>query len=261
MTPHEAQQAQDKARERLRVLAASLRRAAKHPGKAELIHDLRVSIRRFTQVLRVFDGLFSHSRKMRRRLRRVMNLCGEVRNCDIAVEVLAEAGAPVNHALEKRLNQRRARAGRELAKLLDQRYVRSQIRRWRGWLKAQPGDERSVQALPRPAREFFTAGRAAAKAGAGYRQMHKFRLLVKKFRYTLEILGGKSGGPPVDVLRGLQGRLGAINDCVTTGEIIDDMGLSTARKRIIKTALNRLLASRAAGFRVYWHSQSKRRIK
>jgi len=210
-----------------------------------------VSIRRFKQVLRVFDGSFEHARRMRRSLREIMDLCGAARNCDIAPEVLKAAGVPANHALKKRLKQRRARAGRNLAKLLHRWHVHSHMRRWRGWLKAPPGDARPAVPLSRLSREFLDAGRAAAKAETSLKQMHKFRLLVKRFRYTLEILEA-SGNPPIDVLRDLQDRLGAINDCATTAELLDDMGVSASEKRRIKTAINRLIAHRTADFRVYW---------
>jgi CHAD domain-containing protein len=258
-TPNPAREAEVKARERLRTLAASLSRTVRFPGEAESIHRLRVSIRRFTQVLRVFDGppgssiRFGHSRKMRRRLRGLMDLCGAVRNCDIAVEVLEAAGVPADLALDKRLRQRRARAGRELAKLLDDWRVHAHMRRWRGWLKAQATEARPPQALPRLSREFLRSGAAAARAGAGFEQMHEFRLLVKRYRYTLEILDK----PPIDALRGLQERLGAINDCVTTADVIDDINLSAAGKRKIKAALNRLLARRAAEFRTYWRKSRR----
>ena len=39
-----------------------------------------------------------------------MDLCGEARNCDVALEVLDEAGVPPDAALEKRLKRRRASA-------------------------------------------------------------------------------------------------------------------------------------------------------
>jgi CHAD domain-containing protein len=258
MTPHETQKAEEQARERLQILSETLRNAAKHPRKAESIHHLRVAIRRFTQVLRVFDGLFNHPRKMRHALRGVMDLCGEARNCDIAPEVLTEAGVPPDSALEKRLKRRRARAGRDLVKLLDRWRVHSHMRIWEDWLKTQPGDAPPPQLLPRLSREFFAAGREAAKAGAGYRQMHQFRLLTKRLRYTVEIVGGEvvgSGEAQLERLRGLQERLGAINDCVTTADIVDDIGPGAASRRKIKAALNRLLERRAADFRVYWRMQ------
>ncbi len=191
-----------------------------------------------------------------------MDLCGEARNCDIAPEVLTEAGVPPDSALEKRLQRRRARAGRHLAKLLDRWHVHSHMRLWEEWLKAQPGDVQPPEVLPRLSREFFAAGRDAAKAGAGFKQMHRFRLLTKKLRYTVEIIGGEvvgSGEAQLDRLRGLQERLGAINDCVTTAEIIDEIGLRAPGRRKIKAALNRLLERRAADFRIYWRSQVSRK--
>ncbi len=185
-------EAENKAWSACARLRPALRRAAKHPGKAESIHDLRVAIRRFKQVLRVYDGLFAHPRKMRRSLREFMDLCGAARNCDIAPEVLTEAGVPPDSALEKRLKRRRARAGRDLVKLLDRWGVHSHVRRWRGWLKAQPGDAPPVPAAAAAFPRIFRRRPRGRAAEAGFRQMHKFRLLVKKFRYTAEILGGES---------------------------------------------------------------------
>ncbi|HEY1759543.1 MAG TPA: CHAD domain-containing protein [Bryobacteraceae bacterium] len=254
--------AEAKARERLRILAVNLRRAAKDPGDPDSIHDLRVSIRRFKQVLRVFDGLFSHSPRMRRGLREIMDLCGAARNCDIASDVLDAAGVPLDHGLRKRLKQYRAHAGRDLAKLLDKWDVHAHMRRWQGWLATEAGEALPARSLPSLAREFFAAGRAAAKASATVRQMHAFRLSVKRFRYTLEILGGKApSGIRMDAVRGLQDRLGAINDCVTTAELIDEIHRGAAGKREIKAALNRLIAHRSADFRIYWRTHFNRRTK
>ncbi|HEY1863779.1 MAG TPA: CHAD domain-containing protein, partial [Roseiarcus sp.] len=102
-------------------------------------------------------------------------------------------------------------------------------------------------------RDFVKAGNAAVRAEASFTQMHKFRLMVKRYRYTLEILAG----PPrqIETLRGLQERLGAINDCVTTGELLAESGMKRADQRRIKIALNRLLAHRAAEFRLYWRKK------
>jgi CHAD domain-containing protein len=264
MTPEQ------QARKRLNQLTACLRRAAKNPGEAGSIHRLRVAIRRFTQVLRVFDGCFSHTRKMRRRLRGLMDLCGAVRNCDIASEVLAAAGvardAPDNFTLDKLLKQRRAHEGRKLAKLLAEWNWTSAMRNWRAWLKKAPGKEAvPPPAPPQFAKEFRESGDAAAKAGAKFKHMHKFRLQVKKLRYTLEILNPDSSRLPA--LRGLQERLGAISDCATTADLIHEIGLgaaeerSIAEKRSIEAALECLLAGRAAKFRAYWRTNFRRRAK
>jgi CHAD domain-containing protein len=253
--------------ERLSTLAANIRRTAKNPGDADSIHDLRVSIRRFTQALRVFDGMFSHTRRMRRRLRELMDLCGSVRNCDIAPKVFAAAGTPADTALEKVLKQRRAHEDQKLAKLLKEWDSHSGMRHWPAWLKAkvkaEPKANDAMPAVPpKLMREFKRLGAIAAKPGASSGQMHKFRLSVKRLRYTLEILSPDS--EQLEMLRGLQDRLGAINDCVTTADLLDDFGLGAAAKRRIKAALNRLLANRAAEFRADWATfkqyEKKRRI-
>jgi CHAD domain-containing protein len=236
---------------RLKILAVELRRAARHPHNAETIHKLRVAIRRFTQALRVFRDSFepAHFDKMRRPLRKVMHRCGDVRNCDIALDVLEAAGVPADKSVEHRLHRLRSRAARALVKRLTAGPTHKDLRQWRTWVQ-QTRAVRPLGLIEKLERDFLKAGAAAVRAEASFTQMHKFRLLVKRYRYTLEILAG----PPrqIEILRGLQERLGAINDCVTTSELITGSGVEPAGQRRIKTALNRLLAHRAAEFRLYW---------
>jgi CHAD domain-containing protein len=241
---------------RLKTLTATLRRAAKHPHDAEAIHKMRVAIRRFSQVLRVFQDSFEHRhvRKMRRRLRKLMDLCGAARNCDIALEVLEAAGVPAEKSLEQRLRRVRSRAERELVKRLADPDTRADLHRWRTWsrpAKASAAPQRDV--LRQLARDFLRLGAAAARARAEFAQMHEFRLLVKRYRYTLEILGGSK--QRMEMLRRLQERLGAVNDCVTANELVADCGVKGVDLRRIKTAVNRLLARRTEEFRIYWRKQ------
>jgi CHAD domain-containing protein len=239
-----------------KTLAACLRRAAKHPHDAEAIHKLRVAIRRFSQALRVFQDSFEHHhvRKMRRRLRKLMDLCGAARNCDIALEVLEAAGVPADKPLQRRLRHFRSRAERELVQRLSDSDSRADLRRWRVWLRSAKADVEPPDNVPTKLnRDFSSAGNAAARAEAEFAQMHRFRLLVKRYRYTLEILGGPKRR--LDVLRRLQELLGAVNDCVTTGELVAECGVKGVDLRRIKTALNRLLARRTAEFRIYWRKQ------
>jgi CHAD domain-containing protein len=239
---------------RLKILAAELRRAAKHPHDAEAIHKLRVAIRRFTQALRVFQASFepAHFDKMRQPLRKVMHRCGEVRNCDIALDVLEAAGVPADNDVEHRLHRLRSRAARALVKRLAAGPTHKDLHRWRTWVQ-ETRAVRPLRLIEQLERDFVRAGNAVVRAEASFTQMHKFRLMVKRYRYTLEILAG----PPrqIEMLRGLQERLGAINDCVTTGELVAASGMKRADQRRIKTALNRLLAHRAAEFRLYWRKK------
>ncbi|HEY4361549.1 MAG TPA: CHAD domain-containing protein [Bryobacteraceae bacterium] len=237
--------------DRLKVLAVSLRRARQHPHNAEAIHKLRVAIRRFTQALRVFQDSFdpAHIRKIRRRLRKLMDLCGAARNCDIAVEVLEAAAVPADKPLQRELRRLRSRAERELVKRLSEKDSRVDTHHWRTWLKS-PAAVEAGTVLPKLARDFSKAGTAAVRAQATYSEIHQFRLLVKRYRYTLEILGGPD--QLLGLLRRLQEHLGAINDCVTTAELLDECGVQGVDLRRIKTALNRLLAHRTVEFRMYW---------
>ncbi len=70
-------------------LAFQIHRAAKLPGPDE-IHDVRVSIRRFSQGLTLFADFFPpwEIKKISRRLKRMMHLTSELRDRDIALELL-----------------------------------------------------------------------------------------------------------------------------------------------------------------------------
>jgi CHAD domain-containing protein len=191
---------------------------------------------------------------MRKPLRNLMRLCGAVRNCDIALEVLEAAAVPADKTLRRRLRNLRSRAERELVKRLADGPTRADLRRWNTWLP-KSGAAGTPDPRARMARDFAKSGAAAARAEASFAQMHAFRLLVKRYRYTLEILGG----PPrrIEMLRVLQEHLGAINDCVTTSELIAECGEKGADLRRIRTALNRLLARRSAEFRIYWRRKTQ----
>ena len=102
--------------------AARLDRLAYEMGRncrsadVEAVHDLRVSIRRLLSCLKAFPEFFSSGgkRKVRRRLREIMTLAGEVRNRDIAVELGLQAGLPEESELLAKLAWERTEAARRL---------------------------------------------------------------------------------------------------------------------------------------------------
>jgi CHAD domain-containing protein len=78
--------------------------------------------------------------------------------------------------------------------------------------------------------------------------MHQFRLKTKRVRYTLELFETVYGGktkPIMELLKGLQEKLGAINDCATTIEMV-------RQDRDAAAAVRRLAGQREAEFRNYW---------
>ena len=73
-------------------LTFQVHRAAGKPGPKE-IHDLRVSIRRFSQGLRLFGEFFPRweIKKIKKRLKRMMRLTSQIRNYDISLEFLVKS--------------------------------------------------------------------------------------------------------------------------------------------------------------------------
>jgi CHAD domain-containing protein len=108
----------------LRRLAYQLNRTARD-GDADSIHDLRVAIRRLSRCLRVFAAFFPGDswKKVRHQLAELMEAAGRVRDRDIALQLLAEAGISARAAIATRLAGERRKTSREL--LLE-------IRRWKG---------------------------------------------------------------------------------------------------------------------------------
>jgi len=103
---------------------------------ADVVHDLRVSIRRFNQGLRVFRQFFPDrdARKIRRRLRAVMKTAAKVRNLDIAAELCENANLSRTTSLYRALAAPRADAIRELHDLLRRWDARNVSSRWRARL-------------------------------------------------------------------------------------------------------------------------------
>lgn len=113
-------------------LAFRLNRAAKLPDP-DSVHDLRVAIRRFSLCLQVFRQFFpaAERRKIRRQLRRVMDLAAEVRNRDIAMEMARRAGLQAGTPFLTTLADERKQAQKELVARLVHLENRDFSRKWR----------------------------------------------------------------------------------------------------------------------------------
>ena len=100
------------------------------------IHDLRVSIRRFQQCLRVFRQFFPSAavKRIHRRLHKMMELSGEVRNRDVALDLL-RSGAPSASPLLVRLIGEKKQFQADLLRLLRRSGKRELFRKWRSRLE------------------------------------------------------------------------------------------------------------------------------
>ena len=244
---------------RLKRFSKNLRHAAKHPEDPEAIHDLRVSIRRVVQAFKTFGELLDPApvKKLRRRLHKVMDLCAAVRNCDVALTLLDQVGLTAGASVS-RLKKTRGDAAEKLHRSLKKerrnRHAPPDPRshpREREWKLDQNLEANLSRALPALAEEFFGSGTVALAAHASYRKLHQFRLQAKRFRYTLELFErfyGSEMESGAGILKELQDRLGAINDCATTIVIL-------GRDRHAVAAVSELLRQRKAILQAYARSQ------
>jgi CHAD domain-containing protein len=119
----------------LRRLATHVTRAARSPDP-DAVHDLRVAIRRLSRCLRVFAQFYPGNgwKKMRRRLKDLMDACARVRDRDIALDLLAKGGFPATSIVLRRLRLDRAQASQELLVLLRRWKQRGAAAKWRAQL-------------------------------------------------------------------------------------------------------------------------------
>lgn len=233
----------------LSQLAFQVSRAIKS-SDAEAIDDLRFAIRKFTQALIIFKPYFpaKEVKKVRRRLGRVMELAGEVRNCDITAKLLSRSRAPAAMALRLRIETQRRESQRELTRLLRRWVARSWSSKWRHRLVAgvavlqtagrTPIETMAQGILPRMAEDFLRHGNEAAEPNVSPEKLHQFQIAGKKFRDTLEIftaLYGTKLKAWLDQIRAVQTLLGEFNDCETVrGMIAGWAGSETVQRQLKK---------------------------
>ena len=116
----------------LRRMAFQATRTSKH-ASPDAIHDLRVSIRRLTQCLALFDQFFSggEAKKVRRKARVLMDLASQVRNCDIALDLLKRAAVPAASPMARAILRERRQSERALEEALKRWSRRDAHRKWR----------------------------------------------------------------------------------------------------------------------------------
>jgi len=217
--------------------ARGIRKAADDPDE-DAVHKMRVGIRRFQQSIRLFAQFFRPKgvRQVRSDLKSVMTPAGDLRNYDIALKLVgAKSGA------YRILAARRVEAQTALATVLRELGSEDLAARWKDRLErsnsAKKGErklwrgKRSVQAnlrrkMPELVEDYFAVGDTALQLGRSWEELHGFRLLTKRFRYTLELLRpayGRSLDTKIELLRRLQTLLGDMNDSVVTSGMLAEV--------------------------------------
>ena len=124
--------AQQHARTLLRRLAYQMNHTIRL-ADADSVHDLRVSIRRFTQCLRVFAPFFPHgeAKKIRHKLKTIMQAASAVRDHDITLDLMTDAGIPQGSQVAQALRRQRQQAEKELMDVIRGSSRDNYSRKWR----------------------------------------------------------------------------------------------------------------------------------
>jgi CHAD domain-containing protein len=127
------------------------------------------------------------------------------------------------------------------------------------WDVSRTVTQNASEKLPELARGFFEAGRELAAKEPSFADLHRFRLLTKRFRYTLELFRpcyGPGLAARIESLRALQQDLGEISDCAATRDLLlkrDD--LRPAQRDWLVGNLKMLATARIAKFRGRWQEE------
>jgi CHAD domain-containing protein len=124
--------AQQQTRTLLRRLAYQVNQTARQ-GDADSVHDLRVSIRRFTQCLRTFAPFFRkvEAKRIRHKLKVIMQAASEVRDHDITLDLFEEAGIGKHSKAATLIDKQRKQAEKELMTVIRQSSRDNFSRKWR----------------------------------------------------------------------------------------------------------------------------------
>ena len=228
-----------------------------HCRDADSVHDLRVAIRRFAQVLAVFKASFPARvrKKIGRRLKEIMTFAGEVRDRDIAIELLSHSRSVDAAAMQVKLRAQRKEAEAVLLAVLRRWGAKRSLSKWRAeLLPVQPGPREPERVLIRMAEKFIQAGDQAAEAHSSAGDLHSFRIRAKKFRYSVELFRPVYGAAAEEWLgrmKRLQTVLGDMNDYRVTRDLIAGLGAHAS----LSAAFKRKEQKKAAEFRELWSKE------
>jgi CHAD domain-containing protein len=230
--------------------ARALRRqlAAAVDGKDTGVHQARVASRRLREALPVLTEGLSHTRarKARRKVRRLTQALGTVRELDVTLHVIDELAdrpaVPAGALAEVRADVMELREQRRAVMLrrLDEVDTGKLARRLQAVRDAlehpAPGHNWRVALALRIARRGRRLERAIEAAGQIYaaESLHRVRIALKKFRYALEI-ADESGAAPcpaaLGVLKRAQETLGRLHDLQVLHHYVAAVGAAPRRGR------------------------------
>jgi CHAD domain-containing protein len=239
----------------------------------EHVHQLRVSTRRATAALRLYrDWLpWKPSRWFRKRLRRIRRAAGVARDLDVlGPRLVLDYGQRRTAAVTALIAERRASFQPDLVKVAERsrrrdRFVRkmaallSDISAPDAGLNELCFREWSAPQLAEKAGEFFAS---QPDESAHWSALHRFRILGKALRYTIELVAPAFGqelrNEYYPVAEELQERLGTIQDHFEAACLLRDWS-EEAEERACGAIMSELaaeererLADARREFHIWW---------
>ena len=130
------------------------------------------------------------------------------------------------------------------------------------WDEALSAAQNARAKLPKMLEAYFEEGRKLMDPSSSPAVMHRFRLETKAVRYALELFRACYGpglGRYLTALARIQDRLGAINDCETTRDLVASKLPAGSCDRIkMERILTASLQRKWSEFRRYWQQSFDR---
>jgi CHAD domain-containing protein len=225
--------------------------ALEHDRDAEVLHKLRVALRKLRTLLWAYRPLLDtdFDDQQRAIYKQLADTAGDTRNWDILSALLL---ALDESRLAQELCKMREKASARSRAMLSHARVKERLR---GAMK-EAGRELSVAENHTPLKKFAwkrldaaekqlnkRMKRAAASPSSDYAYFHEVRKASKKVRYLLEFfepLIDKRRRKYIKRLKTLQKRFGALNDVVASLELLQSNGKTLRDKRAVRQAIKRL---------------------
>jgi CHAD domain-containing protein len=196
----------------------------------EVVHDLRVAVRRLRTLLRVLPSVVTEApEELDDALRTWGALLGAVRDTEVVGQLLGEASPELAQRMEPRLAEERRTAVAAVAEAARSPRHAALLAVLARLQAARPRHaHRSVRKAE------ATAARRLDRAGTDPDRLHRARKALKRARYACEALG--DGGRARE-LKLLQDRLGRHHDCIVVARwLADEPGTATLRRTLERWA-------------------------
>ncbi len=196
--------ARREAEKRRRKLGTALRAAQRDPSE-EAIHVARTSWRRLEAVVRMLPWLVERRewKPFRKKLKALMRCSSEVRDRDLALQIVA-GPEPLRQAIAA---QRELWRGAYRERLAGAMPVRLTLRG-----ENEETLEEAARALLAEAEAHYQEASEEVRDSRDAEALHEFRIVAKRYRYALEFFDPK--GARVNEVKAVQDELGELQDRV-----------------------------------------------